>query len=99
MQIFDFQTNAGGPFDAKNFAGIRHMHHDQGGVIFVVARIEHAHHLHLFEPGQHPRWCDLTIGCDERDGVTDSKAQLPGQIDAKDDTKLTRNQCVDTGHA
>jgi hypothetical protein len=99
MQIFDFQANAGGSLDAKNFTGIRHMHHDQGSVIFVVARVEHTHHLHLFESGQHTRRCDLAIGCNERDGVTDSKTQLPGQIDAKHHPKLTRNQCVDTGHA
>ena len=75
------------------------MDHDQSGIVFVMARVEQTHHLHLFQAGQNPSWRDLAIGCNERDRIAYPQAQLPGQIKPQNHTKLTRLQGFNAGHA
>ena len=99
MQIAQLQAHAAGSFQAKQGLRIGQVQQGHVGVVFIVAGVKHAHHLHLFQARQHPCRGDLTARRDHRHLLAHPHPQAARQLAAQNHPKAARLQLLAHGGA
>jgi len=95
VQVFELQAHARGAFQPEDALRVLMVQHDQGRVVFVVARIKRARHRHLLEAGHHARGRDLPGRGNQRDGIAHTRPQRTGQLAPQHHAELARHQLLE----
>ena len=98
VQIAQLQAHAGRSFQAEELFCVDVVHQHQRRVIFVVAGVERAHHLHLFETRHHTGRSDLARRRNHRDQIAGQHAHRTRQFAAENHAERARHQRLQALH-